>query len=495
MQKPVSTRWTIVNKGDLQNPEVRARWVARDFKTFMSDEFFAATPPWEVIVLLISLAASQGDLVRGLRGGHGHKQVKKLGLIDISRAYFHAEPLGEVYVELPAERAQPGKCGKLRRCLYGQRGAAAAFQKHVEDRMRKWDFVNSRGCACLFTHRLRDLRVVVHGDDFVSLGCDADLDWFEAAVKSEYTCKVKGRLGPGRGDLKSARLLNRVISWEADGLTLEADQRHAEIIVRDLGLDKCKGSVVPGTKEANDVIIEGDEELDSAGAKQFRGLAARANFLAIDRGDIQYSVKETCRSMARPTRSGWDKLRKLGRYLKSYPSVVRLFKWQDPPGKVIATVDSDHAGCLRTRKSTSGGSLWLGTHVLKTWASTQSTIAISVGEAEYYAIVKGASQALGLQSLLCEIGIKSSITVRTDSASAKGMSSRVGLGKTRHVAVNLLWVQQRVRRGDISISKIPGLTNPADLFTKYLTGPRIVELSEQLNQVRREGRHELAPKI
>ena len=38
-QKPVSTRWTILNKGDAESPEVRARRVARDFKTYMSDDF------------------------------------------------------------------------------------------------------------------------------------------------------------------------------------------------------------------------------------------------------------------------------------------------------------------------------------------------------------------------------------------------------------------------------------------------------------------------
>ena len=137
----------------------------------------------------------------------------------------------------------------------------------------------------------------------------------------------------------------------------------------------------------------------------------------------------------------------------------------------------------------------MGSHVLKTWASTHSVIALSVGEAEYYAIVRGASQALGLQSLLQEMGYKTGVTVRTDSASAKGMSSRVGLGKTRHVAVNMLWIQQRVKRGDIEIHKIPGLTTPADLFTKYLPGPRISELSDKIAQERRDGRHELAPKI
>ena len=53
------------------------------------------------------------------------------------------------------------------------------------------------------------------------------------------------------------------------------------------------------------------------------------------------------------------------------------------------------------------------------------------------AIVKGASQALGVRSILRELGVKSKVTVNTDSASAKGLCKRSGLGKTKHIAVNL----------------------------------------------------------
>ena len=58
-------------------------------------------------------------------------------------------------------------------------------------------------------------------------------------------------------------------------------------------------------------------------------------------------------------------------------------------------VDSDWAGCRRTRKSTNGGCMLLNGACLKTWSTTQSVRAVSSGEAEYYAALKGASMALG----------------------------------------------------------------------------------------------------
>ena len=57
-----------------------------------------------------------------------------------------------------------------------------------------------------------------------------------------------------------------------------------------------------------------------------------------------------------------------------------------------------------------------------------------------------------------------------------------------------LWLQERVRLGDLVVRKIGTKTNPADLMTKYLSGQRIAELLGFMGYSVREGRHELAPK-
>ena len=61
-----------------------------------------------------------------------------------------------------------------------------------------------------------------------------------------------------------------------------------------------------------------------------------------------------------------------------------------------------------------------------------------------------------------------SIQVFTDSTAAQGIAQRVGLGKTRHVAVHLLWIQQHLRNNRFELFKVAGTKNPADLFTKYV---------------------------
>ena len=145
-----------------------------------------------------------------------------------------------------------------------------------------------------------------------------------------------------------------------------------------------------------------------------------------------------------------------------------MWRWQDKPELVTTWVDSDFAGCRRTGKSTSGGVLKLGDQLLKTWSITQGIIALSSGEAEYYGLVKGSSVALGIKSLLEDLGVETKILVNTDASAAKGIASRRGLGKVRHTRVQQVWLQERVNSGEVKIRKVPGRTNMADAFTKAL---------------------------
>ena len=81
---------------------------------------------------------------------------------------------------------------------------------------------------------------MVHGDDFTVLGWENQLDWFWAKIKEKFQSKHRGRLGPGPSDLKSIRILNRIVEWAEDGILYEADQRHVEICLREMGPERIK---------------------------------------------------------------------------------------------------------------------------------------------------------------------------------------------------------------------------------------------------------------
>ena len=87
---------------------------------------------------------------------------------------------------------------------------------------------------------------MVHGDDFTLLGARKDLDWFRERIQEKYPVKFRGRLGPTDQDDKEIRILNRIITWTEEGILYEADQRHAEIIIREMNLKSdSKTAVTP----------------------------------------------------------------------------------------------------------------------------------------------------------------------------------------------------------------------------------------------------------
>jgi hypothetical protein len=216
-------------------------------------------------------------------------------------------------------------------------------------------------------------------------------------------------------------------------------------MMRDLGIgNKVRYTPFPYEKPDKSELEHPTPELSVADASMYRSVVARANYLSQDRSDIRYAVKELSRGMSTPLEGDWNRLKRLGRYLHQHPRLVQHMHKQQHTKFLDVWVDTDFAGCAKTRKSTSGGVITIGDHVIKTWSNTQTTIALSSGEAEYYGMVKGAATALGVRSMLHDLGVEVQIRLRTDASAAKGIASRRGLGKIRHIEVNQLWLQQKL---------------------------------------------------
>ena len=107
--------------------------------------------------------------------------------------------------------------------------------------------------------------------------------------------------------------------------------------------------------------------------------------------------------------------------------------------------------------------------MIESWVVTDQVRALSSAGAELYGIVDGAARGIMTQSLFKEIaglrgaGAALSVTVDSDASAAIGISSKSGVGKTRHIATRWLWVQDAVREKQIILKKIPRETNVADL--------------------------------
>ena len=174
-------------------------------------------------------------------------------------------------------------------------------------------------------------------------------------------------------------ILNKVIRRTEEGIEMEADPRHVELIMRELELEKARSSKSPGSKAVKSksesdkdqerrvgrIIVndeeedgkkedEEEEELGGSEATKFRGVVARWNYILPDRTDVQYAVKDVARCMAKRKRGNWNAVRRIARYLKGRPRMITHFKWQTAQHILVGYADSDWAGCGKSGRSTSG---------------------------------------------------------------------------------------------------------------------------------------------
>ena len=275
---------------------------------------------------------------------------------------FHAEATRDLHIEVPAEAdlGDTSQLGKLRLNLYGTSDAASNWQEKLAGDLCKIGCARGIGHPSVFQHEGWSLCVLVHGDDDVTGGQPQDLEWLQKELEKLYEIKTQV-LGPGAAS--QGKVLNRIVSWSRGGWTVEADPRHADLIIEQLGNKSPRGIITAGTAE--DVVeMSESAELEGKDMSLFRGLASRANYLAPDRPNLQHTSQEVCRGVSKLTIESIAKMRGIGQYLYGRTRSVWQYPYQDEPGDLDVYVDANCAA-------------W-GSHCVETWSKTQVLVAKSV---------------------------------------------------------------------------------------------------------------------
>ena len=234
-------------------------------------------------------------------------------------------------------------------------------------------------------------------------------------------------LGDEPGMSKEVKILNTKLCWhDGVGISYEADQKHAEAIIRDTRASNLTPFQIPMSKESKDEVRDKTDDsvenrkLEKLGMKEQplgqilspaettrkRALAATANFLAIDTGEIMYCAKELTRHMATPTTTDWEQVVRLGRYLSNRPRVWLWYKFQETSCQLETFSDTDWAGCRRTRRSTTGGYTVAGSHLIKMWCKTQAVVALISAAPDLFGLVRASAETMGLISMYKDLGLQ-----------------------------------------------------------------------------------------
>ena len=336
-------------------------------------------------------------------------------------------------------------------------------------------------------------------DDLLIVGEKQEQESFLAKLSAHFPLKHQTKL-----DAKTPlTFLGKRLEYNAQdhSISLYLPPAYFHKLFKMYGMEHCKACSTTGDKlaQSTDPADPINQALDPARHRLYRTAVGKLLWVTPVRPDISFAVKELSRSLQSPTQHDEKQLKHVLRYLRG--SLHYMTSLQPPRKRVIekastieiqAYADSDWAGCVKTRKSTSGASLSLWGVSLATSSRTQAIQALSSAEAELYAMGMAIQDALHLQSLLQEMKLQQlakpfELTVYTDSSSGKALASKLGLTKkSKHVQLRFLFMQDLVASGQLKLSKIPSEKNPADILTKYLPASTLHKLLPKLGVVTRE---------
>ena len=242
-------------------------------------------------------------------------------------------------------------------------------------------------------------------------------------------------------------------------------------------MEQCAVVHSPMTKDMENKLGE-SELLGDVDQRKVRRAIAIVNYMAQDRPDLVSVSRSLSRTMASPTANTMVAVKRVIRYLRKYPSGFLQMEpssnYDDDELHLHAWIDSDWAGDVVSRKSSSGGYVQLNGMTIAFWGKTQLSVALSSGEAELNSAVKGVSELIGFAELIQEtLGRCCCIRLHTDASACKGMLLRQGCGKVKHLSSRQLWSQGAIESRGIEVVKIPRAQNGSDLMTHCSPGPVI----------------------
>ena len=104
------------------------------------------------------------------------------------------------------------------------------------------------------------------------------------------------------------------------------------------------------------------------------------------------------------------------------PKAALRYRRQNNVDKITVFVDSDFVGDPVSRKRTKGFVAQIGNHTVKSGSTLQSLTALSDGEAEFYAVVKGGQVGRSLRSIYMDLGIPMTVEIPGDSSTANSLT-------------------------------------------------------------------------
>lgn len=245
-------------------------------------------------------------------------------------------------------------------------------------------------------------------------------------------------------------------------------------------MEECNATKYPTEPKAH---LHKDLEGTPIDATQYRRIVGCLRYLLHTRSDLSYVIGMASRYMERQTMMHHKVVKQILRYLKGTTHLGLAYMKGYQEVDIFGYSDSDLAGDLDGRRSTSGIAFYLNESLVSWSSQKQKTVVLSSCDTEFMAATAAACQVLWLRSLLGElIGSKPKpVTLFVDNKSAKAlMKNPVFHGRSKHIDTRFHFIRECVERGQIVVEFITTGEQRADALTKELSGVKLAVMRQLL---------------
>jgi ribonuclease HI len=178
--------------------------------------------------------------------------------------------------------------------------------------------------------------------------------------------------------------------------------------------------------------------------------------------------------MSQPTVTHWQAAKGVVRYLSGTINYGITYGIGDTGLK--AYTDSDYAGDIDTRRSTTGNVFLLHGGAISWSSRLQQTVAVSTTEAEYMAAAAAVKEALWLRVLLSDFNINmDAILIYGDNQAAIHLVKNANAAaRSKHIDIVHHFARERVMRNEVIFEYLPTHLMIADCMTKALPESKFI---------------------
>ena len=448
----VRGKWVYaVKQAPGENPKYKARYVAKGYSQLHGldyDETFSPTTRFTSIRTLLHKAVNEDLIVHQL---------------DVKGAYLNAPIDKEIYIEQPKGYRKSGETAplacRLNKSLYGLKQSGRNWHETLTEHLRSQNFVANTVDPCVYMKNGQSgLTIILFWvDDIIVAAPDIEsVNDVKAMLDQKFTMDDRGELKWFLG-IEFARTTN--------GFSMSQEQ-YTDAVLSKYNMTDCN----PVSTPAEPGLILNSYTGDQVDYP-YRSLIGSLIYLNVGtRPDISWIVSKLSQYLTNPGPQHVAAAKRVLRYLKR----TRDYKITFTPSSydLVGYSDSDWAGDIDDRRSTSGYVFTLGTTTLSWKTRKQSTVALSTCEAEYMALVEATKEATYLR-MLCkalQIPVREHSTVYCDNQSTISITKPDAKQhqRTKHIDVKYHFIRSQ---SELVYQHIASQDNLADMLTKPLAAP------------------------